>query len=281
MEANHASEAGQFERAGAIFARLALQNSERWLSEARHCVRTSRPEEAEQLTARVLAQFPDSVGAWAVRDVAWRLLDDPRHEWLHGQAGLVSPLSLDLDDQQLASAVAFLDALHDKSTMPVGQSVREGTQTRGGLFDRHEPEIRVIEEHFRVAVERYRDGLPARDETHPLLRHRNSGWRFAGSWSIRVFEGGRHTEHIHSKGLVSSAAYFAVPPRAEGDDVQAGWLELGRPPPDLGVDLPPLFSIEPIPGQCALFPSTLFHGTRRFPRGKRMTVAVDVHAEAA
>jgi hypothetical protein len=95
-----------------------------------------------------------------------------------------------------------------------------------------------------------------------------------------VFKGGRHREHIHSKGLVSSAAYFVVPGAAEGDP-QAGWLELGRPPPDLRTELPPLHAIQPRPGSCALFPSTLFHGTRPFAQGKRMTVAVDVHVGAA
>jgi hypothetical protein len=279
MEANYASQAGDDERAAAIFARLQLQGSERWLSEARHCLRTAQVEKAEQLTARVLRESPDSVGAWALRDFAWRLLGDPRHQWLHEQAGLVKPLQLGLDDQ-LPAAVAFLDALHDKSTMPVGQSVRDGSQTRGGLLNRHEHEVRIIEERFREAVEQYREGLPPVDETHPLLRHRNAEWRFVGSWSIRVFEGGRHREHIHSKGLVSSAAYFVVPPATDAD-AQAGWLELGRPPPDLRIALPPLFSIEPIPGTCALFPSTLFHGTRPFPQGKRMTVAVDVHAASA
>jgi hypothetical protein len=45
------------------------------------------------------------------------------------------------------------------------------------------------------------------------------------------------------------------------------------------VDLPPLYAIEPKPRQCALFPSTLYHGTRRFTGGKRMTVAIDIHLD--
>jgi hypothetical protein len=162
----------------------------------------------------------------------------------------------------------------------VGQSVRGGTQTRGGLFDRHEPEARAIEASFERAVARYRAELPASDPAHPLLRHRDAEWRFAGSWSVRVYGGGRHTEHIHPKGIVSSAAYFVVPQTSVGEDPQGGWLELGRPPPDLRLDLPPLCAIEPRPGTCALFPSTLYHGTRAFAAGKRMTVAVDVHLGA-
>jgi tetratricopeptide (TPR) repeat protein len=277
IEAIHAGEAGDDQRAERIFASLDVQNVDRWVHEARHRLRIGEPERADALTARAIGQMPHHVGAWALRDLAWRLLGDGRHHWLHGNEAIVQSVELDLDEQQFTQAVAFLDLLHDKSTMPVGQSVRDGSQTRGGLFDRHEPEARVLEASFGRAVQRYRDCLPRVDQSHPLLRYRDADWRFAGSWSIRVFKGGRHTEHIHPKGLVSSAAYFVVPAPDPQGDPQAGWLELGRPPPDLRIDLPPLFAIEPRPGYCALFPSTLYHGTRRFSEGKRMTAAVDVH----
>ena len=56
----------------------------------------------------------------------------------------------------------------------------------------------------------------------------------------------------------------------------AGSLDLGRPPPDLRLDLPPMATLHPERGCCALFPSTLYHGTRPVTGGKRMTVAFDV-----
>ena len=280
LEAIHAGEAGDDARAEAIFASLSLQGPDRDVQEARHRLRTGDPARAEQLTAQAIAVSPGNIAAWALRDIAWRLLGDSRHEWLHGQEGLVRPMQLNLDAAQFGTIVALLDRLHDTSSMPVGQSVRDGSQTRGGLFDRHEPEIRVLEESFGRAIDDYRSLLPPVDETHPLLRHRDDPWRFAGSWSIRAFTGGRHTEHIHPLGILSSAAYFVVPP-PQPDDVQAGWLELGRPPPDLRLALPPIRAIEPLPGRCALFPSTLYHGTRPFSGGKRMTVAIDVHLDHA
>jgi len=36
--------------------------------------------------------------------------------------------------------------------------------------------------------------------------------------------------------------------------------------------------IKPERGKLALFPSTLYHGTRNFAEGERMTVAFDVSA---
>jgi hypothetical protein len=58
-----------------------------------------------------------------------------------------------------------------------------------------------------------------------------------------------------------------------------GWLELGNPPPGLAEGLGPLHAIRPLEGMLALFPSTLFHGTRPIHRGTRMTVAFDITAE--
>lgn len=276
LEAIHRGQAGD-DRATAIFEELELQSVVRRVEEARHWLRRREPGRAEALLASAIAESPDHISAWALRDIGWRLSGDPRHEWLHQQRGLVQPIELGLKPDQMEAAIALLDQLHDRSAMPVGQSVRDGSQTRGGLFDRHEPEVRWIEEAFRDAVGAYRHGLPEYDADHPLLRHRDSPWTFAGSWSIRALSGGRHTEHIHPQGLISSAAYFVVPQVEKDDDPQAGCLELGRPPPDLRLDLPPLCSIQPRPGRCALFPSTLYHGTRRFAAGKRMTVAIDIH----
>jgi hypothetical protein len=41
------------------------------------------------------------------------------------------------------------------------------------------------------------------------------------------------------------------------------------------LDLEPLEAIKPEPGYLALFPSTLYHGTRPFGDAERMTVAFD------
>lgn len=283
LEAIYAGEDGQDERAEAIWAGFQFRGSTRHLHEARHRVRQGEPERALRLIDSLLEVDRGNVAGWALRGLLWRLLDDPRKDWLHGQEGLVAFLPLHDGDTVLPEALDALHALHDSSCFPLGQSLRGGTQTRAGLFDRHEP----IYEALRLAIVRtlddYRAKLPPAQPDHPLLRHRDDAWSIAGSWSVRLAGGGdHHTSHIHPNGIVSSALYLQLP-----DDVDApggpGWLEIGRPPADLRLELPPLFSIRPRPGHLALFPSTLYHGTRPFSGAQRLTVAFDVssHPEGA
>lgn len=285
LEAIHAGSAGEWDRAEAIFGTLTLQNHTRMLHEARHRIRAGDTAAADSLLEQALSGNPWDISAWALRGIAWRLGGDPRGEWLHEQAGLVQFQPLVGRAGLIEDVVGQLRILHAGSAMPLGQSLRGGTQTRGILFHRTEPLLSELHEAIRATLEAYRAEMPARDDAHPLLRHRDAPWQLAGSWSVRLTGGGDgsgdyHTVHIHPQGILSSALYLVVPDVAHGPE-QLGWLEVGRPPPDLGLDLPPVRVIEPQPGHLALFPSTLYHGTTPFggPRNagaERMTVAFDV-----
>jgi tetratricopeptide (TPR) repeat protein len=297
LEAVHAGSAGQWDRAEAIFATLADTRPLRFLNEARHAMRAQQIERVHALLDKALAGDPWDISAWALRGIAWRLGEDAtsrsKAAWLHEQAGLVALRELAGRKGLVDDAAGELRAIHARSTMPLGQSLRGGTQTRGILFHRTEPILAELHEAIRATLELHREGLPAPDRTHPLLRHGSTGWKLAGSWSVRLCGGGEtrvrnrgdhHTAHIHPQGILSSALYLVVPESArdapaDGDSPQ-GWLEIGRPPPDLGLDLPPLRVIEPREGHLALFPSTLYHGTTPFGGlgggRERMTVAFDV-----
>lgn len=276
LEAVHAGAAGEGARAEAIFAGLQLSTPDRHIHEARHRIRLGQLQAAAELLDLALAEEPWSIAGWALRGIVWRMVDDPRAEWLHGQTGLVALIPLLDAGAVLAEVVPLLHRLHDGSPFPLGQSLRGGTQTRGILFQRCEPELARLHAAILGALEEFRAQLPASDEAHPLLRHRHAPWRLAGSWSVRLSGGGDfHTAHIHPQGIVSSALYLELP-EARGADPEAGWLEIGRPPPDLRLDLPPLRAIEPRAGHLALFPSTLYHGTRPFAAVRRMTAAFDV-----
>ena len=286
LEAIHAGSAGDDARAEAIFAGLADESPLRFLHEGRHRLRQRDPEAAERLLQRALAADPWDISAWALRGMAWRMAGDPRAGWLHDQPGLVQLRPLVAREGLVAEAIAELRRLHAASSMPLGQSLRGGTQTRGILFHRTEPVLAELHQAIRATLETYRDQLPPRDDTHPLLRHRDTPWKLLGSWSVRLTGGGRgagdyHTAHIHPQGIVSSALYLVVPEEAADAEQRLGWLEVGRPPPDLRLDLEPLKVICPRQAQLALFPSTLYHGTtpfgaRRRADAERMTVAFDV-----
>ncbi len=286
LEAIHAGSAGDWNRAEAIFADLLIASPLRALHEARHRIRAGDLPRVHSLLDRALAGDPWNISAWALRGIAWRLSDDAeaseRAQWLHEQPGLVQLRPIAGREGLIEDVIEELRVLHQASAMPLGQSLRGGTQTRAILFDRTEPLLAELREAILATLERYRAELPQTDETHPLLRHRDTLWHLAGSWSVRLAGGGDyHTAHIHPQGIISSALYLVVPPSAQEADRQSGWLEIGRPPQDLGLELPPLEVIQPAVGQLALFPSTCYHGTTPFSganaeRNERMTVAFDV-----
>lgn len=273
LRASYLSDSGDRAAAGALFAALPAGLPGRALMEARHALGANDPARGAALLENARSEEPWSVAAWAYTALAWRLTGDRRAEWLTAQPGLVDAVQLDLDEPELATIAERLRTLHKTRAHPVGQSLRGGTQTRGNLFARQEEEVRLLADRIGQAVERYWSALPPADAAHPLLRHRAGKPRFAGSWSVRLTDGGYHVSHFHSRGILSSATYLAVPPSSGTHD---GWLEIGGAPAELGLDIEPLVRIEPEPGRLALFPSYLFHGTRPFPAGERLTAAFDV-----
>ena len=274
-EATCASELGDEQLADRLFDSLApfedLTVSVRYI---RHLLRTRRVEQAARL-AEILVERDDADPVWPYLSVAWRILDDPRWTWLEGDPSLVGIYDLTEAVGSLETLAAVLRSLHVATHQPIDQSVRGGTQTDGPLFARVDPEIRALRKAIVAAVESHLSTLE-HDPTHPFLRHRPSSIRFAGSWSVRLTGGGRHSNHVHPQGLVSSALYVAVPPSVETGSTDAGFLALGQPPVELGLDLAPLRTIRPRPGQLVLFPSTMWHGTIPFETGERLTVAFDV-----
>lgn len=242
----------------------------------RIALRAGDATQAAEAFERVIRLDSGNIGAWAHVNLAWRLTGDARHEWLTTQPGLYGARELDLDAGELERLAEVLRGLHRTRAHPIGQSLRGGTQTRGRLFSRRQPEIVRLRDAIEATVAAHFVGLPPRDEAHPLLRHRDAKVRIEGSWSVRLTSQGFHVNHIHPEGILSSACYISLPETLGAEDTRDGWLELGRPPVELGLDLEPLAVIEPKPGRLALFPSYLFHGTRPFREGERLTVAFDV-----
>ncbi|MFN3591028.1 MAG: putative 2OG-Fe(II) oxygenase, partial [Thermaurantiacus sp.] len=270
-----ADELGQHREAAAIFDRFA--DSPEAAVAVRHMRNLLRTGEVEAALARGerFLGAPGDAEVWPYVATCWRLLGDARAQWLEEDPRLVAEIPV-LEPAEVETLAACLRRLHAGQGEPLGQSVRGGTQTDGPLFARVEPEIRALREKIRAAVAGHLLALGTPEPDHPVLRHRACPVRFAGSWSVRLSGAGHHSNHVHPQGWFSSAFYVVVPPVADAGPQPAGWLGLGAPPAELGIDLPPFRTVQPRPGWLALFPSIMWHGTVPFAGGERMTVAFDV-----
>lgn len=273
VEASATSELGDLAAADRLFATLS-SDAVTLEHRLRHLLRAGRADEAAACAEPMLGD-PAAGRLWPFVSVAWRLLGDPRYDWLEGDAALISTVDLDLD---LTALAGRLRVLHRAVRDPLGQSVRGGTQTDGPLFAHEAPEIQAVRAAVRSAVERHVAALGRADPTHPTRRHIGKRTRFAGSWSVRLTGAGHHSAHVHPQGWLSSALYVAVPDEAALGEAPAGWLQLGAPPPALRAALPPTREIAPRPGTLVLFPSTMWHGTAPIAGGERLTIAFDVAA---
>jgi tetratricopeptide (TPR) repeat protein len=249
----------------------------------RHLLKTGRWDEARAAAERALRQSPFDQEAWAYLGTAWRLLGDPREHWLCDPEQLVGfvPIELPPGHADMASFLSALRAaiepLHRARREPVHQSVRGGSQTSGRLFGRADPVIEAAAQALKAAVQRWVGSLPD-DPEHPFLSRRHGVPEFTGSWSVKLWSSGRHANHMHTQGWMSSAFYIALPPSvATAAEGNAGCIQFGSPPVELGLDLPPQRIVHPREGWLALFPSYLWHGTVPFADTEpRITAAFDV-----
>ena len=278
LQAMAASETGDLQLASELFERSQPEQQSLAFRVAyiRHLLRARRPDEAARL-AENLANETDHGAAWAYLGTAWRLLGDSRYEWLEGDSRLVSVTDLDEVLPHLNELAETIRRLHIGKAHPFEQSLRGGTQTEGGgLLVRRDPELQRLRAAFERAVSAYIAQLPPPDPGHPTLSQPRGAFRFVGSWSVRLMGQGFHIAHVHPQGWLSSAFYVALPPSMGAGDENAGWLTLGQPPQELGLDVPPRRLIEPKPGRLVIFPSHMWHGTVPFEAGERLTAAFDV-----
>lgn len=240
----------------------------------RHLLRAGRHDEAAALAGQWQAtENGDHFVPYLA--TAWRLTDDPRWHWLEGDERLVGAYDLADALGPLEPLAAVLRALHAPAGRTLDQSVRGGTQV-DNVLALEAPEIVRARVALLEAVAGHIAQLPPVDPAHPTLRHRRDApVRLSGSWSVRLSGEGHHIAHVPPQGWLGSALYVALPGEAAGV-APAGWLTLGQPPAELGLDLAPVRMIEPKPGRLVLFPATMWHGTIPFAAGERMTLAFDV-----
>jgi hypothetical protein len=272
LEARHAGFAGRCEDAQALLESIPTNVPELHYELARNSLRLGRLDQASGTIDAGLAELPTDIGLLALAELCWRAMDDPRHEWLLPEGLVVSQTSLGLSREELEGVAATIGALHKTRSAPLGQSLIGGTQTRGDLRWRQEPEIVELFEGLQRELDIYARRLQVLDGNHPLARLASRKPRISASWSILLESEGFHVSHLHNSGLISSAVHLLVPGNlAQGE----GALELGRPPADIDLKIEPTSCFDARPGHLVLFPSFLYHGTTKFPAGQRLTVAFD------
>lgn len=278
FDANEAaiySELGQVERADALLDRLAaLPDATVHVRRVRHYLRSGRAAEASLIIDEWL-NGRDAFLFWPYASTAWRMTGDPRWEWLEGDERFVGVYDIAGRLPPLEEIANSLRELHIVRGEPLEQSVRGGTQTDGNLFQNIDPVIVRLREAIRATVAEHVAQLPEPNERHPLLGPpRDRPIRFNGAWSVRLSRGGYHSNHVHPLGWISSALYITLPDDTGQKD--AGMLTLGEPQAQLRLGMGPTKMVEPKLGRLVLFPAWMWHGTRPFGSGERMTVAFDL-----
>ena len=233
----------------------------------------------------LLAAAPDDQYLIALQTTAWRLLGDPRHDAYLDYARRVRPYTLPTPRgwSDLAGFLAdlrrSLERLHDPHGHPLlFQSLRHGTETTEDLARHDDPVIRALFEAFDAPI---RDYLAhAGRGSDPLGRRNRGGYRFNGSWSVRLRRAGYHASHVHPRGWISSAFYVDLPEGMADAGTADGCLAFGEPGIATAPPLPAQHTIRPRPGRLVLFPSYAWHGTVPFDSDRaRLTVAFDAVPE--
>jgi tetratricopeptide (TPR) repeat protein len=226
-----------------------------------------------------LVDAPHDQYALALQRTAWRITGDPRalkradYEALVRAYDLEPPTGAPDREGWLAAVATGLRRMHPFRTHPFGQSVRFGAQSALDPRRAGDPEVDGLFEALRGPITRHVAHLARSDD--PAGRRAGGGWDIAGAWSVRLTAGGRHSDHVHPEGWISSAAYIVLPEAAE-DAPRGGWLRFGAARIGAFI-LEPEYWVEPRPGAVVLFPSYLWHGTEPFlTPGERLTVAFDV-----
>jgi len=238
---------------------------------------------ALQRLERVSSIVPNNQEVWAYKGLCWRLTGNEKLAWLYDDRlidyrPLPVPANYDNAEHFFACLADSLSKLHTSTRQPLDQSVAGGTQSMGNLFIQTDPVIHDYRSAMQQRVGDFLASLPREDMTHPFYRRLSSSFRFAGAWSVNLQGDGYHTNHVHPEGWLSGPCYVDVPQICSADDPkQQGWVILGETSLQLGEREQVYKALCPQIGWSLLFPSYMWHGTRRFESSqRRMTAPIDV-----
>lgn len=241
-----------------------------------------RPAEALRHISRMRHEEPLRQHWIAYEVTALRLQGSPRHNQLAHPDRFVRSYALPLPSgydtiAQFNEALrAALGRWHVYRTHPLDQSLRHGSQTPRDLTTIDDPVISAYVRALDGPIRQYLEDV-GRGGDHPLTRRNRGDYEIAGCWSVRLTGGGRHVNHVHPAGWISSSYYVTVPEGTADDPDRRGWIKFGEPPFTTDPPLEPLKWLCPVPGTVVLFPSFYWHGTEPVADGAvRITAPFDV-----
>ena len=219
----------------------------------------------------------------AYMGLCWRLMQNPRCDWLNNYQSFIHAAPLDVPPgySNLAEFMHKLkDALyllHKTENQPLDQSVMGGTQTVGRLLAETTKVIQDFKHVLEQRIYQYLEQLP-KDLNHPFLKRVTQHFTFSGSWSVRLKSGGFHVNHVHPEGWLSCCTYVDLPDTVSPDDPdKAGWIKFGET--SLGLNEREKIGKQLCPeiGLCVIFPSYFWHGTNVFESDAyRLTIPCDM-----
>lgn len=269
-----------------IAVRMAPGRDSAWRNLAQTLLRGGDAPAALQACERAIAIAPRDQLSLALWGLVLRVLGDAREGEINDTDTLVRVYEIETpaDYADIESfnrdLNAYLDGLHRDKRECIDQTLRAGTQTLDNLFGAGHSPIERLRERIDIAVGDY-IGQMREDAKHPLYQRRSAGFSYAASWSSRLRDCGFHTNHVHSKGWISSAYYVALPDEMAVAEAKEGWIKFGEPNFELGLKEPVKRVVQPRVGTLVLFPSYMWHGTVPFrSRQTRTTIAFDVVPQA-
>jgi Flp pilus assembly protein TadD len=216
----------------------------------------------------------------AYEATAARLLRDPLYARLYDYERLVRVYELEPPPgwQSMAEFNAALTEVlrkrHLFRTHPLGQSLRNGSQTARSLTAERDPVIQALLGAFAAPIADYVAALGS-DLGHPISARNSGRAAIKGCWSVELRRDGFHVSHVHPEGWISSAYYVAVPADADDTSAKIGWIKFG----ESGLPIPGMNAehfVQPRPGRLVLFPSYMWHGTNPILGDEtRLSVAFD------
>ncbi len=226
-------------------------------------LKTAKVKKASEIVDIWRKNLPNSQFWLAYETTVLRVLDTEKYKQICNYNEMVqvyeleTPIgyvSMESFNADLAQAITDL---HIYEQTPLDQSVRLGTQSLRSLEFEKSPVIQKYIEALKVPIMAYIEHLKQFD--HLQLGARiTDGFNIQGCWSVRLSAGGRHVNHIHPDGWISSAYYVKTPKKSEIE--KDGWIKFGEPPFVIeggdGVER----WIKPKAGQLVLFPSYFWHG---------------------